>query len=39
MPVVSVNQQPIGQGTPGPMTRQLHRHFVDNRSRYLEPLD
>jgi len=39
MPVVLVNQQPIGQGTPGPMTRQLHRHFVDNRSRYLEPLD
>ena len=39
MPVVSVNQQPIGQGIPGPLTRQLHRHFIDNRSRYLEPLD
>lgn len=39
MPVVSVNQQPIGQGTPGPMTRQLHRHFVDNRSRFLEHPD
>ncbi len=39
MPVVSVNQQPIGQGIPGPLTRQLHRHFIDNRRRYLEPLD
>ena len=39
MPVVSVNQQPIGQGMPGPLTRQLHRHFIDNRSRFLESLD
>lgn len=39
MPVVSVDQQPIGQGTPGQLTRQLHRHFIDNRSRFLEPLD
>lgn len=37
MPVVSVNNQPIGQGTPGPLTLRLHRHFVDNRSRFLEP--
>lgn len=39
MPVVSINRQPIGQGIPGPMTRQLHRHFIDNRIHYLEPLD
>lgn len=39
MPAVSVNQQPIGQGIPGPLTRQLHRHFVDNRSRFLESLN
>lgn len=39
MPVVSVSGQSIGQGTPGPLTRQLHRHFVDNRTRFLEPLD
>jgi len=38
MPVVSVNKQPIGRGTPGSLTRQLHRHFIDNRSRFLEPL-
>ncbi|MEQ1848289.1 MAG: aminotransferase class IV, partial [Nitrospira sp.] len=39
MPVVSINRQPIGQGIPGPMTHQLHRHFIDNRIHYLEPLD
>ncbi|MCC6141385.1 MAG: aminotransferase class IV [Nitrospira sp.] len=39
MPVVSINGQPIGQGIPGPLTRQLHRHFIDNRHRFLEPLD
>jgi len=39
MPVVFINRQPIGQGIPGPMTRQLHRHFIDNRIHYLEPLD
>ncbi len=39
MPVASINRQPIGQGVPGFLTRQLHRHFIDNRSRFLEPLD
>ncbi|ULA62161.1 MAG: Putative branched-chain-amino-acid aminotransferase [Nitrospira sp.] len=39
MPVASINKQPIGQGVPGFLTRQLHRHFIDNRSRFLEPLD
>lgn len=39
MPVISLNQQPIGQRTPGPLTRQLHRQFIDDRSRFLEPLD
>lgn len=37
MPVVSVNHQSLGPSAPGPLTRQLHRHFVDNRSRFLEP--
>lgn len=39
MPVISINRQPIGQGIPGFLTSQLHRHFIDNRSRFLEPLD
>jgi len=39
MPVVSVNGQPIGQGTPGFLTRRLHRHFIDNRGRFLQALD
>jgi len=37
MPVVSIDQHLIGDGTPGPLTRQLHRHFIDNHSRFLEP--
>lgn len=39
MPVTAVNQQPLGPGTPGPLTRQIFRHFIDNRSRFLEPTD
>jgi len=37
MPVMSINRQPIGAGTPGPLTRQLHKHFGDNHRRFLEP--
>lgn len=39
MPVVSINHQSIGTGTPGPLTHQLHRHFIDNRRRFLEHFD
>lgn len=39
MPVVSIEQQPIGQGVPGPLTRQLHRQFIDNRGRFLTVSD
>ena len=37
MPVTRVDGQPIGNGIPGPLTQQLHRHFAANRRRFLEP--
>lgn len=37
MPVTVVDRHPIGNGTPGLLTQQLHRHFVANRARFLEP--
>src|SRR5262245_44997900 len=37
MPVTMVDGHPIGHGTPGPLTQQLHRYFVANRTRFLEP--
>jgi branched-chain amino acid aminotransferase len=37
MPVTRVDGHPIGNGIPGPLTQQLHRHFAANRRRFLEP--
>jgi branched-chain amino acid aminotransferase len=38
MPVTMVDGHPVGKnGIPGPLTRELHTHFVANRARFLEP--
>lgn len=37
MPVTRVDGLPIGNGIPGPLTQQLHRHFAASRRRFLEP--
>jgi branched-chain amino acid aminotransferase len=37
MPVTMVDGHPVGNGIPGPLTQQLHTHFVANRARFLEP--
>ena len=37
MPVTMVDGYPIGNGAPGSITQQLHRLFIGNRARYLEP--
>lgn len=37
MPVASIDRLPIGSGNPGPLTRQLRSHFMDNRRRFWEP--
>ena len=37
MPVTMVDRQPVGDGTPGPLTQQLHRLFIANRARFSEP--
>jgi branched-chain amino acid aminotransferase len=37
MPVTMVDRYPVGNGTPGPFTQQIHRLFIGNRARYLEP--
>jgi branched-chain amino acid aminotransferase len=37
MPVTKVNGRPVGNGTPGPLTQQLHRLFIANQARFLEP--
>jgi branched-chain amino acid aminotransferase len=37
MPVTMVDGHPVGNGTPGPLTQQLHTQFVANRARFLEP--
>ncbi len=37
MPVTMVDKQPVGNGIPGPLTQQLHRLFIANRERFLEP--
>jgi branched-chain amino acid aminotransferase len=37
MPVTMVDGYPVGKGTPGSVTQQLHRLFIGNRARYLEP--
>ena len=37
MPVTMVDGHPVGNGTPGLLTHQLHTYFVANRARFLEP--
>jgi branched-chain amino acid aminotransferase len=37
MPVTMVNGHEVGKGTPGPLTQQIHRQFIANRARFLEP--
>ena len=37
MPVTRVDGHPVGKGTPGPITQQLHGQFMANRARFLEP--
>ena len=37
MPVTMVDGHPVGNGTPGLLTQQLHRLFIANRARFLEP--
>ena len=37
MPVTMVDGHPVGNGTPGLLTQQLHRLFTANRVRFLEP--
>jgi len=36
MPVTKLDQRPIGEGKPGPVTQRLHQIFVANRTRFLE---
>jgi branched-chain amino acid aminotransferase len=37
MPVTMVDGHAVGKGTPGPLTQQIHRQFIANRARFLEP--
>ncbi|TKB67697.1 MAG: branched-chain-amino acid aminotransferase [Nitrospira sp.] len=37
MPVTMVDGNPVGKGTPGRLTQQLHRLFIANRARFIEP--
>jgi branched-chain amino acid aminotransferase len=37
MPVTMVDGHPVGNGAPGLLTQQLHRLFMANRTRFLEP--
>ena len=37
MPVTMVDGHPVGNGTPGILTQELHRLFIGNRIRFLEP--
>ena len=36
MPVATIDQAPIGEGTPGPLTRTLHQWFIEARHRFLD---
>jgi branched-chain amino acid aminotransferase len=36
MPATQLNGRPIGDGTPGPLTRRLHQIFVTERQKFLE---
>jgi branched-chain amino acid aminotransferase len=37
MPVTMVDGHPVGNGTPGLLTQRLHRLFIANRARFIEP--
>jgi branched-chain amino acid aminotransferase len=37
MPVTMVDGHPVGNGAPGILTQELHRLFIANRIRFLEP--
>ncbi len=37
MPVVLIDNQPVGEGKPGPVTRKLRARFIEARERFLEP--
>jgi branched-chain amino acid aminotransferase len=37
MPVIMVDGYPVGNGTPGLLTQKLHRLFIANQTRFLEP--
>ena len=37
MPATSLDGRSIGSGKPGPVTQKIHRQFVVNRPRFLEP--
>lgn len=37
MPVTMVDGNQVGNGTPGTLTQELHRLFIANRIRFLEP--
>ena len=37
MPVTMVDGNPVGKGTPGRLTQQLHRLFIASRTRFIEP--
>jgi branched-chain amino acid aminotransferase len=37
MPVIMVDGYPVGNGTPGLLTQELHRLFIANQTRFLEP--
>jgi branched-chain amino acid aminotransferase len=37
MPVTTVDHRPIGQGTPGSLTKKLRERFMEARERFLEP--
>jgi len=37
MPVTMVDGHQVGNGTPGLLTQQLHRLFIANRTRFVEP--
>lgn len=36
MPATRLNGQPVGHGTPGPLTARLHQIFVAQRRKFLE---
>jgi branched-chain amino acid aminotransferase len=38
MPVTRIDAFPIGNGRPGPLTRQLQAAFAASRTRFLEPV-